>query len=301
MIDKVFPRIKPKNTNPYSELLPINPKGIKIKKQKTTKNKYFKPFSKKSSPASNHNKAPHSALIKPAKEERVGEHLLAPSNANLSATRSANRWDTSKKETHSPSDTTIIVDNRERNSLVPAELRAKDFKIKFEQLKVGDYLVNDTIIERKEINDLIQSIKNKRIWRQLQEIKQYPNYMLIIEGDIYSQKSLHPNALRGFLLSTATSYKVPIIFVRHPKETVQYIELLANKKQKEHSTNPTKKQLTFQEQQQYILEAFPNIGPTKAKQLIEKFSSLKKIFTATKEELKPILGNKAKEFLKQLE
>lgn len=197
----------------------------------------------------------------------------------------------------------IIIDHRERNSLVPSELIGIGHKIIFKQLKVGDYIINDTVIERKEINDLIHSIKNKRLFQQLEEIKQFQNYILIIEGTIYNQKKLHPNAIRGAILSAATSYKIPIIFTQHHKETSQYLSILRNKENKKNTEikTPIKKHFNKKSLQINILESFPNIGNITAQKLLNKFKTLKKTINATEEEIKPILGKNAKTFLKILE
>ena len=59
---------------------------------------------------------------------------------------------------------------------------------------------------------------------------------------------------------------------------------------------------SFQEQKQFILEGFPGIGPTIAKELLEKYKTLNKIFSLPEEELKQIKSfneNKIKKF-KQL-
>jgi len=59
-----------------------------------------------------------------------------------------------KKETKKESKIKIIIDNREKQSLVASQLANLGFQIQFEQLKVGDYLVNNVAVERKTINDL---------------------------------------------------------------------------------------------------------------------------------------------------
>ena len=134
----------------------------------------------------------------------------------------------------------IIVDHREKQSLIPSELIKLGFQIEFQQLKVGDYLVNDVAIERKTISDLKSSIINKRIITQLEEIKQFPKSLLLVEGitneDIYSG-IIHENALRGFLLSVALEFKVPIIFTQNEKDTARYLSVLANKSPKKRFLN----------------------------------------------------------------
>lgn len=198
----------------------------------------------------------------------------------------------------------IVVDNREKNSLVISELISLKFKIEFKQLPVADYLIGKTAIERKTISDFKSSIINKRIFSQLLELKQYPNPILIIEGlesqNIYSG-NLHGNAFRGFILSIVSEYKVPIIFTLNEKDTAKYLSVLAKKtKNPESGIRASKTFLSENEQLQFILEGFPQIGPKAAKKLLSKFKTLENIFNTSEEELKEIIGKKAINFYKLL-
>jgi len=195
----------------------------------------------------------------------------------------------------------IIADYREKNCLVASELVSLGFEIEFRELKVADYLVKDTAIERKTILDFISSMKNKRLTKQLEEIQQYKNKLLIIEG-IYEQelyndsvewKGMHPNSIRGFLLSILLKYKVPIIFTKNYKDTARFISVLAKKQSGECSLNAKKKSFNKKEQLQFIIEGFPGIGPTTAKKLLTKFKTIKNIVNASEKELEEILGKKA--------
>jgi len=194
----------------------------------------------------------------------------------------------------------IIVDNREKNSLVPSELINIGFKVEFKNLPVADYLIDNVAIERKTISDLKSSIINKRIFSQMQELQQYPSYLLIIEGiseeDIYAG-IIHENALRGFMISAALDYRIPIIFTKNEKDTVKYLSVLANKKgDKAISLRASKIMLSKEEKIQFILEGFPHIGPMKAKALLKKFGSIKDIINASEQELKEILGKRGSDF-----
>jgi Fanconi anemia group M protein len=190
----------------------------------------------------------------------------------------------------------ITIDYREKNSFVPAELSALGHKIKLKELKVADYLVNEIAIERKTLSDFTQSMINRRLKKQLEEIKQYTKHLLLIE----TKTLIFENSIKGFILSILLNHKVPIIFTNSPKETANYISILSKQKPSKQKINPTKKQLSFYEQQKYILQSFPNIGQKKSEELLEKFKSLNNIFNAKEEELKLILGKKAKQFLNQL-
>lgn len=192
----------------------------------------------------------------------------------------------------------IIIDNREKQSLVPSELAKLGFEIHFQQLQLGDYILNGTIIERKSFQDLQSSIIDRRIFSQIQDLKK-TNSLLIIE--ISGEKRLHPNAIRGFLLSLTQDYQIPYIISENEKETAKYISILSNKdKNSNLSIRQTRSNLSIEEQKQFILEGFPGIGPVSAKKLLEKYKSLSSIFNADKKEIEEILGKKADIFFKTL-
>ena len=198
----------------------------------------------------------------------------------------------------------IIIDYREKNSLVVSELAKFGFEIEFKELKVSDYIVNDVAIERKTVSDFISSMKNKRLVKQLEEMQQYKNKLLIIEGieeqELYTDSEdrigMHPNAIRGFLLSILLKHKVPIIFTKNYEDTAKFILILSKRSSKEMSLNVAKKTLNKKEQMQFIIEGFPGIGPKTAKKLLKKFKTIKNIIDASQEELKEIIGKKSEVF-----
>jgi len=200
----------------------------------------------------------------------------------------------------------IIVDTREKQSLVAANLIERKAKIEYEQLEIGDYLIENTIIERKTFSDFVGSMINKRLFDQLREIKKYPACFLLIEGFYYDYDkfNVHENAIRGMLLSIAIDYQIPIIYTEDEKDTANFLLLVAKKYERpkqEMSIRPSKTFKTPGEQKQFILEGFPGIGPAAAKNLLDKFPTLKEIFNTTEEQLEKILDkNKIKEFLSLL-
>jgi len=199
----------------------------------------------------------------------------------------------------------IIADIHEKDSMILAELKSnQDINLEIKSLKIGDYLIGNTIIERKTISDLISSMINKRLIQQLNQMQKYKNKILIIEG---KQKDLYPlknaNAIRGLILSIITNYETNLIFTKDYEDTAQYLITFAKQQIKPitkisfHSRIPK----TIAEQKSYILEAFPNIGPKKAELLLKKFKTLKDTFNASEEELKEILKIRTKEFKEILE
>jgi ERCC4-type nuclease len=199
----------------------------------------------------------------------------------------------------------VIVDNRERNSLVATHLVKEGFDVEWKQLPVGDYIVKGVAIERKTVSDLKSSIINKRIIQQLLELKQYSKHLLLVEGildeDVYNG-GIHENAFRGFLLSVALDYNVPLIFTHDEEDTARYILVLAKKQERpETGIRASKIMMTLEERQQFVLEGFPNVGPKKARRLLEKFGSLKNIFESSEDDLKDILGVRNSDFRKMLD
>ena len=196
----------------------------------------------------------------------------------------------------------IIADYREKNSLVISYLISHGADVETKELKVADYLVKDVAIERKTVHDFLSSMINKRLFRQIEDLQQYKNKLLIIEGleehELYNDhpEGISGNAIRGFLLSILLKDKIPIIFTKNSEDTAKFLLVLAKKRDKEMSLNAKKKSLSQKERIQFILEGFPGIGPSTAKKLLEEFKSLKGIFNAPAEELKSCIGKKSEIF-----
>jgi len=196
----------------------------------------------------------------------------------------------------------VLIDYREKNCLVPSALIKLGAEVEFMNLKVGDYLVNGFAIERKTVSDFISSMINGRLVKQIEELKQYEDKLLIIEGienqELYNDenKNINSNSIRGFLLSITLKHKIPVIFSKDSRDTARFIFVLLKRKEKETRLNVRKKTLNKKEQLQIIIEGFPGIGPKAAKKLLENFKTIKNIINASQEELKEVLGKKAEIF-----
>ena len=198
----------------------------------------------------------------------------------------------------------IIVDYREKNSLVISELIKLGLEIEFRELKVADYIVKDVAIERKTIKDFVSSMINKRLFNQIQELQQYKNKLLLVEGvdeqDLYSddKTGVNGNAIRGFLLSILLKYNIPIIFTKDYEDSAKFISVLSKKQSKELALKAKKRILNKKEQLQFIVEGFPGIGPKTAQKLLKKFKTIQNIIGASEKELKETIGKKAEVIIK---
>jgi len=209
-----------------------------------------------------------------------------------------NPFSKSKRKTKPKILPRIIADIHEKNSLVISELHSdKNISLEIKHLKIGDYLIGKTIIERKTARDFISSMISKRLIQQLKQMQKYKSQLLIIEGEISDLYELkNSNSVRGFILSI--SQQTPIIFTQDSKDTAQYLILLAKQQSKKPITSSLHHRIpkTIPEQKQYILEAFPGIGPATSKKLLKEFKTILNTFNASIEDLEKILRKKAETF-----
>ena len=208
-----------------------------------------------------------------------------------------------KKRKESPKPK-IIADIHEKNSLVIANLSSEaDMEIK--NLEIGDYIIGETVIERKTFSDFISSMLSKRLVEQLSQMQSYESRLLILEGKDFEaleneQTKLNPNAIRGMILSISLDFKTPIIFTKDAEDTSKFLVVLAKKqlKGKTEFTLHSRKPASESKQKQYIIESFPGIGPKTAEALLKEFKSIKGIINASEEELKKAIGKKSESIIK---
>jgi ERCC4-related helicase len=199
----------------------------------------------------------------------------------------------------------VLVDNREGGTHLIKHLKEMGMNIQMKTLSTADFIISNRVgIERKTPRDFVDSIIDKRLLHQLKDLKQnFEKPLIIIEGeeDIYSQRKIHPNAIRGMLATIAISYGIPIIQTKSPQETAELIRSISLREQntegKEIGIRTDKKPMTTKEQQEFIIESLPGVGPSLAKSLLKEFKSVKKIINSKPEKLIKInqLGDKKSE------
>lgn len=193
----------------------------------------------------------------------------------------------------------IFVDNRESQSSVLRELKRKDILILEQQLEIGDYICSDRVgIERKRISDFLASIKDQRLFRQMDGLaKCFERPLLILEGNpelLFLERNIHPNVIRGVLASIAIDYKIPIIWTQNSEETAKQIFWIAYREQvkekREVQIRSNKKASSLREEQEYLIAGLPGISTTRARQLLKKFKTPEKVFAASEKRLLKMEG-----------
>jgi len=193
----------------------------------------------------------------------------------------------------------LYADSRELPGKVVRELEALGADVKVVTLGVGDFAVSDRVgVERKTTSDLLATLTSaeRNLFDQLGRLSErYARPLLFIEGvDLFGERNIHPNAIRGMLVSIAADFRIPIIYTGSPKETAEYLLLLARREREEGRGPPTlhsgKTSRTLEEQMEYLVSALPDVGPTTARRLLEKFGSVRAVMNANEEELMEVDG-----------
>ncbi len=191
----------------------------------------------------------------------------------------------------------LIADHRERSTTVIRELVDLGIKVNLSTLEIGDYVLSSrVVVEFKTVKDFVDSIIDGRLLEQLKAMKEkYPRPLLVIEGidDIYSQRNIHPNAIRGMLSTITISYGIPVLQTKTPKETAQLLAVIAKREQEVDTkdfTLHTKKPLSLKEQQEYVIESIPSVGPQVARSLLDFFKTPRAVLNASEEDLKKVEG-----------
>jgi len=206
----------------------------------------------------------------------------------------------------------IVVDEREKNSQIPNLLKIMGVFVDYKQLSVGDYIVSpETVIERKTIHDLINSIYDGRLFIQCSDmINHYSKPFIIIEGSIEdldsrekidSDSKLIVDKIRiayDTLIKIALNFRIPILYTPSIHYTAELLIHLASIPFNDAShggplLKKIKKTNPIYIQQLYVLTSLPGIGTKLATRLLDKFHSPKNVLNASIADLAriPGLGN----------
>ena len=198
-----------------------------------------------------------------------------------------------KKENSFP---IVYADSREGNSKVIRHLTEMEIDVKVQSMAVADYQVSDEVaIERKTAKDFVDSLIDKRLFKQARELsEEFKRPLMILEGDDLYNGMINPNAIRGSLASIAIDFGISIIPTRNAQDTAAMIKRIAVREQNGERTpiqvRTDKKPLSLMDQQLFIVESLPNIGPVNAKNLLSHFGSVANILNASESELQEVEG-----------
>ncbi len=186
----------------------------------------------------------------------------------------------------------LIVDANEPED-IPEKLR--DLGVEFEVKKIapGDYVLGPVGIERKSLNDFFSSLVKKRLFEQVQRLRDaYPQPLVILEGDLAEISTFrHPQSILGALLALETTERVPVLTTADKDQTALLLSVLWKKQDKaaaEYGLRHKPKGLSLDQRQRFLVEGLPSVGETLARNLLMHFGSVRAVFNASEGELKQV-------------
>jgi len=203
------------------------------------------------------------------------------------------------------------MDHRENKGQLPRLLYERDLIIETKTLEVGDFIISDEcVVELKKVPDFVNSLVDGRLFSQAKELREnFEKPLYIIEGDmrdIFEIRNVHPNAIRAAMISLTLDYQIPFLFAHDTEETVNLLISLAKREQldnnKEISLRGSKRTWSVEEQQQFLVEGLPLVGPKLAKSLLKEFGSPITLLNASEDDLTKIdkLGPKKAKLIREL-
>jgi len=192
-------------------------------------------------------------------------------------------------------DVEIVADQRELESTVARDLSKREgITTRLETLAVGDYVLSDRVaVERKSVADFLDTLTggDRSMFEQVGDlVRNYSRPVVIVEGDdLYGERNVHPNAIRGALSSLAVDFNASILRTDDEGETAELLDTIARREQetrdREVSVHGEKSAKTTAEQQEYVVASIADIGPVTARSLLEEFGTVEAVMTAREDDL----------------
>lgn len=193
----------------------------------------------------------------------------------------------------------VVADSREPQMLLKKMKKRFGSEFKVDTLAWGDYIVAGErykiVIERKNVFDLIASVRDKRIWKQIDGMRNFGDdwiVVVLIEGSkwrvIKNGRATYPQFV-GIISSLLTIPRLRLVFVDDRDEVIDLVDTLnkkAGRPPREISwVNIRKSGRTDEEVARDVLLAFNGIGAVKVKEMMREEKSLITLFKKTKKKL----------------
>jgi|GEM_PF-171954 len=197
----------------------------------------------------------------------------------------------------------IVADDRERSSgLLEAFSALEHASVRVERLVLGDYLIDGMLlVERKTLSDLIVSIVDGRLFSQACRLADSDLLTLFLlegnglsgNGKYFANTKMRREAVQGALLNMTLYLGIPMLRSTGPEESARLM-LYAARQGRAIAQNALprrgKRAKGKRAVQSRILQGLPQVGPERAKRLLDHFGSVEKALTAEAQELREVEG-----------
>ncbi len=186
----------------------------------------------------------------------------------------------------------LVIDSNEPED-IPDRLRELGVDLEVRKIAPGDYVLGPIGIERKALFDFFNSLVRKRLFEQVRRLRDaYPQPLVILEGDLAEISTFkHPQSILGALLALEVGERVPVLTTADKDQTALLLSILWKRQEKgaaDYGLRHKPKAMTVAQRQRFLVEGLPSVGETLARNLLERFGSVRGVFNASEEELKRV-------------
>ncbi len=189
----------------------------------------------------------------------------------------------------------ITADVHERASRIPLILGELGVQVDVRALARGDYIVGPaTVVERKAVGDLHDSIETGRFWNQIGKLRSTGHSpVLLIEGPSLFRGPIANDAIRGVCLSV-TDLGIAIVRTEDARDTAAWLYSLASRRRegavRDRPVYAQRPQSMPRTPPEAALAAAPGISGITARTILERFGSLRQLCEAAPEDLQELPG-----------
>ena len=186
----------------------------------------------------------------------------------------------------------LVMDSNEPDEI---HERLVELKVNVERQKIapGDYVVGPIGIERKSLTDFFSSIIKKRLFEQVRRLREaYPQPLVLLEGDLAEISTYrHPQSLLGAIAALEITERVPILTTADREQSAILLSVIWKRQDTgaaSYGLRHKPKALSLGQQQRFLVEGLPHVGETLAKNLLERFGTVRAVFGASRAELEHV-------------
>ncbi|MBI4439135.1 hypothetical protein HY640_04340 [Candidatus Woesearchaeota archaeon] len=177
----------------------------------------------------------------------------------------------------------IYADIHEPPALI--DILKKNITVKVIKNDAGDYIFDDTAIERKTLSDFFSSVVSGRLYTQLERMMNFRSY-LFVEGFFDFSYVNNPGCLYSSLRSITIDMDVRVIFTKDIVDTASTIKrIYYSRFHQPRCKVPDRGNPQFSH-----LKAFFGTSPGKLTKLLAEFKSLRQLANADRRTITAIRG-----------
>ena len=128
-----------------------------------------------------------------------------------------------------------VVDYREQPSGIVELMTAAHIDVRLGKVACGDFILDGILtVERKTARDLIVSIIDGRLFRQMANLKKNCDHpVVLIEGNPFQTGlDMNRSAIKGALVNVQTVWNIPVVYSRSMEDSIELMQIMAHQFEK---------------------------------------------------------------------